>query len=300
MSSQTLNLLLKLREISEKSPIEQAENPNDRLEMLKYALDLNYLASEAGEKKRNMMYDEYPSRVTLSTTYNALQLIVSHGFERYFATFDDNDVSAPGWLKNIGDLMVDDFEWANKNVANNAEQQKAIQQIVNCSSYPFPFVSFSFYSKICIFYINSYVFQLVHGPPGTGKTSTLVEAVVQILKLKPNAPILITAQSNSACDEITTRLLKSVSRNKIFRFYSSSLDIQLISNDLRSISNRKRIENEYPSYEELYNFKVVITTLVTAGRLSRSRISAEHFQYVFIDECAACTEPESWIPIMGS
>lgn len=47
---------------------------------------------------------------------------------------------------------------------------------------------------------------IIHGPPGTGKTSTLVEYVIQHLKLYPDKRILITAPSNIAADTIIERL----------------------------------------------------------------------------------------------
>lgn len=57
--------------------------------------------------------------------------------------------------------------------------------------------------------------------------------------------------------------------------------------------------NEYPTYEEFYHFNVVIATLVTTGRLVQMNFKVDHFQYIFIDECAASTEPEAFIPILG-
>lgn len=47
---------------------------------------------------------------------------------------------------------------------------------------------------------------VIHGPPGTGKTSTIVEYIIQHLKLYPNKRILITAPSNIAADTIIERL----------------------------------------------------------------------------------------------
>ncbi|ODQ46382.1 hypothetical protein PICMEDRAFT_33711 [Pichia membranifaciens NRRL Y-2026] len=47
---------------------------------------------------------------------------------------------------------------------------------------------------------------IVHGPPGTGKTSTLVEYIIQHLELFPDKRILITAPSNIAADTIIERL----------------------------------------------------------------------------------------------
>lgn len=47
---------------------------------------------------------------------------------------------------------------------------------------------------------------IIHGPPGTGKTSTLVEYIIQHLELHPEKRILITAPSNIAADTIIERL----------------------------------------------------------------------------------------------
>ena len=46
---------------------------------------------------------------------------------------------------------------------------------------------------------------LIHGPPGTGKTTTVVELILQAVKLQ-NAKILACAPSNIAVDNIIERL----------------------------------------------------------------------------------------------
>lgn len=45
---------------------------------------------------------------------------------------------------------------------------------------------------------------IIHGPPGTGKTTTLVEAIYQTLKKE--AQVLVCAQSNAAVDLLTEKL----------------------------------------------------------------------------------------------
>ncbi|XP_066963486.1 uncharacterized protein [Macrobrachium rosenbergii] len=54
---------------------------------------------------------------------------------------------------------------------------------------------------------------LIHGPPGTGKTRTIVSLVAQIVRLSeetcmPNYRILLCAPSNAVADELTLRLVK--------------------------------------------------------------------------------------------
>lgn len=133
---------------------------------------------------------------------------------------------------------------------------------------------------------------------GTGKSSTIVEAIAQIIKLKPRSQILVTTSSNSACDDIGSRLLKYVSLNKILRIYSPSFDSKpdKIDANLQKISNfRKRTvcncklrscpvgdSLDDPSYEEFYTARVVIATIVSCGRFVSMGIKSDHFDYIFI------------------
>jgi ATP-dependent RNA/DNA helicase IGHMBP2 len=58
---------------------------------------------------------------------------------------------------------------------------------------------------------------LVHGPPGTGKTTTIVEYILQAVKLQ-KAKVLSCAPSNLAVDNVIERLHQSNPDLKIVRF----------------------------------------------------------------------------------
>ncbi len=47
---------------------------------------------------------------------------------------------------------------------------------------------------------------IVHGPPGTGKTTTLIEAIVQLIQM--DEKVLVSAPSNTAVDNIAKGLIK--------------------------------------------------------------------------------------------
>ena len=47
---------------------------------------------------------------------------------------------------------------------------------------------------------------IVHGPPGTGKTTTLIEAIIQLIKA--GEKVLVSAPSNTAVDNIAKGLIQ--------------------------------------------------------------------------------------------
>uniref|UniRef100_A0A336N6D0 CSON007516 protein n=1 Tax=Culicoides sonorensis TaxID=179676 RepID=A0A336N6D0_CULSO len=171
------------------------------------------------------------------------------------------------------------YEWFSDGIRSNNEQQQAVRNIVNGSSFPAPYIVF--------------------GPPGTGKTSTLVEAIAQIWKQQQKKHILVTASSNYACDEIATRLLKYIPTNDMYRYYSRSAlnKIDDIQDELIIISNLTSGYHDHPSIDELYHYRIILTTLTTAGRLALNGMKKNFFDYIFIDEAGSSSEASAIIPI---
>ncbi|KAG4067906.1 hypothetical protein HA402_010592 [Bradysia odoriphaga] len=172
----------------------------------------------------------------------------------------------------------------NNDIRSNVEQMQAVENITHGTAYPAPY--------------------LIFGPPGTGKTKTIVEAILQIWKTQPNSRILVCASSNSACDEIAQRLLKfipsqdrDVDTFNLFRLYATSLNKDSPDQSILDTSNF--FDKFYPPLPTLYQYRIVVGTLGVAGRLTQARISTNHFTHLFIDECGSATETASLIPIAG-
>ncbi|KAI3356934.1 hypothetical protein L3Q82_003576 [Scortum barcoo] len=161
----------------------------------------------------------------------------------------------------------------------NPEQYQAVQHIVAGSSKPAPY--------------------LVFGPPGTGKTVTLVEAIKQIEKTQTSCHILACAPSNSAADLLCRKILDHVDKCKVYRMYASSRDPKYVPEELKECSNLVGECYVFPAKEKLMEYKIMVTTLLTAGRLVTGNIPAGHFTHVFVDEAGHAVETECLVPLAG-
>ncbi|XP_071875149.1 putative helicase mov-10-B.1 isoform X2 [Bombus fervidus] len=179
---------------------------------------------------------------------------------------------------NLYTLSELDLDWANKSIANNKEQKTAVNNILNYSAYPAPYILF--------------------GPPGTGKTTTLVETIYQIRKQCKSKNILVCAPSNAAADEIANRLLCLLPHKDIFRMYAASKCCNNIDEKICPNSNFIDDMVLYLPKEIFILKKIVITTLVTCMRLASLKLRNDHFSYIFIDEASQSIELESLIPLI--
>ena len=170
---------------------------------------------------------------------------------------------------------------------------------------------------------------IVHGPPGTGKTTTLVEAIHETLRRE--SQVLVCAQSNMAVDWISEKLVDrgiNVLRignptrvnDKMLSFtyerrFESHPDYELLwairkaIRDLRS--HRKRGDEKY--HQKMERLKERATELelrINAQLFGEARVIActlvgssnrllegQKFGTLFIDEAAQALEAACWIPM---
>ncbi|XP_072237821.1 putative helicase mov-10-B.1 [Leuresthes tenuis] len=221
----------------------------------------------------NMKFDvEFTvNRLTLKLQQRAVDLAVQHRLEEVLFP---SGAAAPN-------VPLPELSMFNRQLEDNPEQRDAVRRIAAQSSKPAPYIVF--------------------GPPGTGKTITLVEAIKQVNRANPSAHILACAPSNSACDLLCERLTVHTNSYQVYRMYAYSRDPSSIPKNLLKYSNWDDRQGcfVFPEKEILMKYTVIITTLFTAGRLVTGGIPVGHFSHVFVDEAGQAAEPECAIAFAG-
>uniref|UniRef100_A0A3Q2VAN8 RNA helicase n=1 Tax=Haplochromis burtoni TaxID=8153 RepID=A0A3Q2VAN8_HAPBU len=208
------------------------------------------------------------NHVTLRLQHRAAELAFSRRLESVLFPAEPNMSFQP---KDLPNLRLETL------LEKNPEQYQAVQHIVAGSSKPAPY--------------------LIFGPPGTGKTVTVVEAIKQIKKTQANCYILACAPSNSAADLLCKRIVEHVDKHEVYRMYASSRDPKLVPMELKECSNLVGECYIFPAKEELMTYKIMVTTLLTAGRLVTGDIPEGHFTHVFVDEAGHAVETECLVPL---
>ena len=141
------------------------------------------------ELNKKNLYNLWPTdRFVMSFSFNRIPFERGHRAMN-LAYSNRKDTLFPKEVKKEGECVdkeEEKFKFYNKNL--NERQRAAIENIQSsCTK-------------------NAYI---LIGPPGTGKTVTLTELIVQLLKKDPNSRLLVCAPSNNAVDNICLKLHKS-------------------------------------------------------------------------------------------
>ncbi|KAM3610001.1 uncharacterized protein V6R79_023715 [Siganus canaliculatus] len=155
----------------------------------------------------------------------------------------------------------------------NPPQKEAVKRILAGECRPSPYVLF--------------------GPPGTGKTITLVEAILQVYHFLPGSRVLVCTPSNSAADLICIRLHHSgfLHAAGLARMNAVSRHEESVPEVLRQYAKAGE-DIRHASFH-----RIVVSTCSSAGMFHNIGLQVGHFTHVFLDEAGQATEPESLIPI---
>ncbi|KAF7209890.1 putative helicase mov-10-B.1 [Nothobranchius furzeri] len=212
-------------------------------------------------------------------TINRLTIRLQHRAAEFATLFGLRSVLFPDETPSHLKPELPHLKLFDQQLERNPEQYQAVQQIVAGSSRPAPY--------------------LIFGPPGTGKTVTVVEAIKQIEKTQASCHILACAPSNSAADLLCSKIRDHVDECMVYRMYASSRDPKLVPAHLKGCSNLVGESYVYPAKEKLMEYKIIVTTLLSAGRLVSGNIPSGHFTHVFVDEAGHAVETECVVPLAG-
>jgi hypothetical protein len=111
---------------------------------------------------------------------------------------------------------------------------------------------------------------IIHGPAGTGKTSTLVEIILEVVKNYPESRILVTAPSESAADTVAMKLVtKGMTPSQVFRFNDKLRDITTLPASLLHVSNiNGQGKFGLPSIPVFCSYNVIVCTFFECGILN--------------------------------
>ncbi|KAF2247814.1 P-loop containing nucleoside triphosphate hydrolase protein [Trematosphaeria pertusa] len=114
---------------------------------------------------------------------------------------------------------------------------------------------------------------LISGPPGTGKTKTLVEIAMQLLESEQVSHILICAPSDPAADTLALRLKQYLNPSQLLRLNGPwRTDIE-VPQELMPYSYMERDMFYLPPFQNLMAFDVVVTSCRDASILVDARLT---------------------------
>ena len=114
----------------------------------------------------------------------------------------------------------------------------------------------------------------------------------------PKAKVLACAPSNSAADLIASRLRGHLSTDELFRFYAPSRFRDQVLDGLHPYTFTQADGRfSIPPMNRLNNFRVIVSTCVSAAVFSGIGMARGHFTHIFIDEAGQATEPETFVSI---
>ncbi|KAF8668399.1 hypothetical protein HU200_052206 [Digitaria exilis] len=138
--------------------------------------------------------------------------------------------------------------------------------------------------------------QLIWGPPGTGKTKTVLVMLYRLLQLMPSLRILVCAPTNTAVLQLAFHLVSLIIENtsESKELFNAVLLFGNKERLMKKAGNNKKLSK---IFEHLSKGSLVERRLVLCTPFMSSCLRDKVFDILVIDEAANLKECESMIPL---
>ncbi|CAI2163418.1 3785_t:CDS:2 [Funneliformis geosporum] len=157
-------------------------------------------------------------------------------------------------------------EFYNTSNSLNSYQNRAVAIIKSGNHHPWPFIVF-------------------------GKSSTIVEAMCQLLDDNSKTRILACAASNAAANWLLKKLSERLTSEKMVRINAFSQEPEKLDQKLHSYCVIQNGKYEIPNVTYIEARQIIVTTCITAGTVY-SLGRTKEYTHIFIDEAGQALEPE--------
>lgn len=260
--------------------------------------------------------------ITIPDSFSVADLQISDGQLGVQLFFDETSYR----------LMFDALERTMRAKGRLAYLRDLFYSRQKAETFSFPDMGFSYLNETQQHAVNEVLrakdVAIVHGPPGTGKTTTLVEAIYETLRRE--SQVLVCAQSNMAVDWISEKLVDrglnvlrignpvrvddkmlSFTYERRFEAHPDYPQLWSIRKAIRELrSQRKRTDNWHQKVDRLKSRATELEIRINAELFGEARVIActlvgsanrlldgMKFGTLFIDEAAQALEAACWIPI---
>ncbi|XP_043220211.1 DNA-binding protein SMUBP-2-like [Amphibalanus amphitrite] len=154
---------------------------------------------------------------------------------------------------------------------------------------------------------------VIHGPPGTGKTTTVVEVIIQ--HVERNQRVLVCAPSNKAVDNVLSGIWEEYKSGRCIMSMDDFIrlgQLEQMQEDLKMFSLEAQMEKSEERFMKNQLIKtiriekvlteafVVLSTLTYVRKVHQMHHTSQfapQFDLLVIDECNNATEAACWLAI---
>jgi len=209
-------------------------------------------------------------RITLRRQYHALTAVFTPR-RLLFPSVSD--------IKPIQHLLKDDVndlklhQLVNRKIRDDDQQLQTVVSILEQPPGSVPFI--------------------IYGPAGTGKTSIVVESIVQLLRRDAGVKVLACTPSDPAAGVLVEHLLSAgLDSDSLYHLEASS------QYEYEDTSEDAQTSSPIPKREKLLAFRLIVSTCSSASILQTLDVPVGHFSHIVIDDAMQMEEPLAMIPIM--